>query len=180
MTRCAPLPPHFVWSPRLVFTGKEKSPQPASRCRARIVDASHRHSFLLRTASAGRAYALPDGGGRIFSLSPKNHARYFQFHNFQSPVTQSGQAVCHLPPRCWRACQPFFLAAAHNALKSGGLPILSSSSKRAPQTSHTKAILPLCLSMVITRLFGSPRHGRRIMDCRKKSGNDEPITSCPH
>ena len=38
----------------------------------------------------------------------------YQFHSFQSPVAHFGHAVCHLPPRCWRRCQPSFSAAIHN------------------------------------------------------------------
>jgi hypothetical protein len=47
-------------------------------------------------------------------------------------------------------CQPSFLA--HNVLNSGRLLIVSSASKRALHTSHTKAVLLFCLSMVMTRL----------------------------
>jgi hypothetical protein len=47
-------------------------------------------------------------------------------------------------------CQPSFLA--HNVLNSGRLLIVSSASKRALHTSHTKAVLLFCLSMLMTRL----------------------------
>ena len=30
-------------------------------------------------------------------------------------VAHCGHAVCHLPPRCWRLCQPIFSAAVHNS-----------------------------------------------------------------
>jgi hypothetical protein len=80
---------------------------------------------------------------------------YFQFHSFQSSVAHSGHAVCHLPPRCWRTRQPNPWAAVHNACNSDRLLIVSSASKRALHTSHTKAVLSPCLSMLMARLEGS-------------------------
>jgi len=81
---------------------------------------------------------------------------YFQFHSFQSSVAHFGHAVCHLPPRCWRTRQPNSWAAIHNACNSDRLLIVSSASKRALHTSHTKAVLSPCLSMLIGALGKLP------------------------
>ena len=85
----------------------------------------------------------------------RNLSLYFQFHSFQSSVAHFGHAVCHLPPRCWRTRQPNSWAAIHNACNSDRLLIVSSASKRALHTSHTKAVLLPCLSMLMARLEGS-------------------------
>jgi len=100
---------------------RSKSPQIAAR--------PARHSVLRAT------YAVRESGKRrlvrfglrpprlaasIFSLAAllagfRQAEPGYHFHNFQSSVAHCGHAVCHLPPRCWRTCQPIFSAAIHNS-----------------------------------------------------------------